>query len=357
MWSMRVTHVLISVLLLSPVAAICQTTGTVPISELAQYAESGDAQAQFELGRAYEDGKSVAQDDERAVQWFRKSAEQGNAHAQNSMGVMYAQGRGVQRDRAEAVRWYRKAAKQGLPESLYNVAIAYYNGEGEEHNTAMACTWMMMAQRKGDTDAAEAVKNIKEELNQRLDRCKYDLAGLYEKGDEVPQDLPAAVALYKETAAQPDNHRSVFSTSAQYKLCRLYFAGNGVPKDYEQAKSWCKTSGESFVYVVMGRMAEEGVNGKRNPAKAMDFYRKAAAAGVPEGFLEAGRLRMESGTHQGELQAYFWYAIAAKRKDSGAAEKLREMVAHLSDKEIAEESRQADDWYNSPSKTQELKKH
>jgi len=353
MWNLCARIVATFLLAVSATAQVSPTAS----QELLKRAEASDAQAQFELGRAYEDGKGVPQDNDRAVEWFRKSAEQGNAQAQNSLGVMYAQGRGVQRDRAEAVRWYRKAAKQGLPEALYNVAIAYYNGEGAEHNTAMACTWMMMAQRKGDTDTAEALRHIEDELNQRLDRCKFDLAFLYEKGDEVPQDMPAAVALYKEATAQPDNRRSVFSTSAQYKLCRLYFAGNGVPKDYGQAKSWCNKSEESFVYVVMGRMAEEGVGGKKNPSKAMDFYRKAAAMGVPEGFMEAGRLRMESGTHQGDLQAYFWYAIAAKRKDSGAAEKLHEMVARLSDKEMAEESKQADDWYNSPSKTKELKRH
>jgi TPR repeat protein len=227
MWNLCARIVATFLLVVSATAQVSPTTS----QELLKRAEAADTQAQFELGRAYEDGKGVPQDDDRAVEWFRKAAEQGNAQAQNSLGVMYAQGRGVQRDRAEAVRWYRKAAKQGLPEALYNVAIAYYNGEGAEHNTAMACTWMMMAQRKGDTDSAEALKHIEEELNQRLDRCKFDLAGLYEKGDEVPQDVPATVALYKEAAAQPKNHPSVFSTSAQYKLCRLYFAGNGVPKD------------------------------------------------------------------------------------------------------------------------------
>lgn len=337
--------------------AVCQTTGTVPISELAQHAESGDAAAQFELGRAYEDGKGVAQDDDRAAEWFRKSAEQGNAQAQNSLGVMYAEGRGAQRDKEEAVRWYRKAAKQGLPEAIYNVAIAYYNGEGEEQNIGFACTWMMLAQRKGDIQSAEAFKHIEQALNQRLDRCKFDLAGLYEKGDEVPQNLPAAVALYKE-AAQPDGPRvSIFFTSAQNKLCRLYFAGNGMPQDYVQAKAWCKRSGDSFIYVVMGRMAEEGPDAKKKLSKAMDFYRKAAAKGVPEGFMEAGRLRMESGAHEGEKQAYFWYALAAKHEYSGAAEKLHEVAAQLNEKEITEESKQADDWLKAPSMTKELKRH
>jgi TPR repeat protein len=72
-------------------------TQVLPASftEIRQHAESGDAQAQFELGRSYEDGNGTEQDDARAVEWFRKSAEQGNAQAQNSMGVMYALGRGV----------------------------------------------------------------------------------------------------------------------------------------------------------------------------------------------------------------------------------------------------------------------
>src|SRR6267142_1445523 len=126
--------ILTSGLFFLSVAAACQNADAGPVPELIQHAEGGDAQAQFELGRAYEDGKGVPQDDDRAVEWFRKSAQQGNAQAQNSMGVMYAQGRGVQGDRGEAIRWYRKAAKQGLLEAIYNIAISYYNGEGVEAN-------------------------------------------------------------------------------------------------------------------------------------------------------------------------------------------------------------------------------
>jgi uncharacterized protein len=85
------------------------------IQELTRRAEAGEVAAQVELGRAYEDGNGVQQNDVEAVQWFRKAAEQGNAPAQNSLGVMYALGRGVERNREEAVRWYRKAAKSGLP--------------------------------------------------------------------------------------------------------------------------------------------------------------------------------------------------------------------------------------------------
>src|SRR5262245_21375918 len=89
-------------LVVAPLA--CQPSATGTSVQLLKTAEAGDARAQLELARAYEDGKGVAQDDARAVEWFRKSAEQGNAQAQNSLGVMFALGRGVPRDREEAVR-------------------------------------------------------------------------------------------------------------------------------------------------------------------------------------------------------------------------------------------------------------
>src|SRR5438270_1286919 len=262
------------------------------ISSLQQRAESGDAQAQFELGRAYEDGKGVPQDDAKAVEWFHKSAEQGNALAENSLGVMYALGRGVTRDREEAVRWYKKAAKQGSAEGIYNVAISHYNGEGAEANVSMACTWMMVAQRRGDTQAAEALKQIEEQMNNRLDRCKFDLAVLYEQGNEIPQDLPSAVDLYMEAAHQ-DHKQNIFADSAQYKLCQLYIAGKGVPQDYAQAKAWCKKTNNPFANVVLGRMAEKGLGGDKNLKEALEFHRKAAAFGVPDGYMESARLQLE----------------------------------------------------------------
>jgi TPR repeat protein len=256
------------------------------------------------------------------------------------------------------VRWYKKSAKQGLAEGIYNVAISYYNGEGVDENIGLAYTWMMLAQRRGDTQAAEAMKRIGEQLNNRLDRSKFDLANLYEKGEEVPQDLPAAVALYLE-AATLDHRQSIFAGLAQYKMCQLYVAGKGVTQDYAQAKEWCKKSDVGFAYVVLGRMAERGLGGNKDPGEALDQYRKAAILGVPDGYLDTARMHLASGSHDGQKQAYFWYAIASRYKFSGAADKLSEAASHLNEKEIAEQQKQVNDWLKMPSsnRTAELKKH
>jgi len=60
-------------------------------------ANQGDANAQVRLGKMYLEGRGVAGNDVKAVEWFRKAAEQGNVAAQFYMGLMYANARGVGR--------------------------------------------------------------------------------------------------------------------------------------------------------------------------------------------------------------------------------------------------------------------
>jgi tetratricopeptide (TPR) repeat protein len=76
-------------------------------------AEQGHAGAQYSLGRMYDLGWGVAEDNDQAVQWYRKAAEQGHAGAQYNLGMMYDRGGGGAKDAIQAVQWYRKAAKQG----------------------------------------------------------------------------------------------------------------------------------------------------------------------------------------------------------------------------------------------------
>jgi uncharacterized protein len=354
----RLAHCLTLAAIFCLATLACQFVYAENSQELIKAAEAGNAKAQFELGRAYEDGKGMPQDDTRAAEWFRKSADQGNALAQNSLGVMYALGRGVQRDKVEAVRWYKKASRQGQAEAIYNVAISYYNGEGVGEDIVASYAWMMVAKRKGDAQAAEALQNIGEQLHNRFDNSKFKLAGLYEKGDEIPQDLPAAVALYLEVAGHSSRDSS-YPSPAQYRLCQLYATGQGVPQDYAQAKSWCKKSGMAQAYLALGRMAESGLGQEKNLGEAADFYKQAAIGELRDGYMEAGRVKMEIGSHDEQKNAYFWYYLAVQRKIPGADEKLKEAGAHLKEKEIKEQAKQADEWVKMhlPERMDQLKKH
>ena len=78
-------------------------------------AEQGYADAQFNLGVMYDEGRGVPQDDAEAVKWYRKAAEQGDAGAQYNLGVMYGNGLGVPQDYAQAHMWYNLAASRFPP--------------------------------------------------------------------------------------------------------------------------------------------------------------------------------------------------------------------------------------------------
>ena len=230
---------LLLVLCLFPFQTTQQPSAGVAMEKLQEQAAAGAPESQFELARAYESGTGAPQNDELAAKWYRAAADQDYPQAENRLGVIYSRGHGVNPDKAEALRWYRKAAKHLLPEACFNVAISYYNGDGTPENFDLAYAWMLIARDAGDTQAEDALKRMADELHGQVYSGKYKLAALYEKGDEVPANVPRAIDLYREIA-EANVPGNMFAGEAQYKLCRLYATGSGVPLDYNQARSWCK---------------------------------------------------------------------------------------------------------------------
>jgi TPR repeat protein len=328
--------------------------------DLLKKAQSGDASAQFELGRAYEDGKGFPQDEGLAAEWLRKAAEQGNAKAQSSLGTMYSVGRGVPRDREEAVRWYKKAAKQGLPEGMYNVAISYFNGEGVAADLNLAYAWMMAAKNRGDQQAGEALQHISDEMGSRIDVGMLRLAEMYERGDEMAKDPAAAAKIYLEMAQK--SSASQYAGNAQLKVCQLYATGNGVPLDLAEAKSWCKKAAEPVRYgvpkvagalVVLGQIAEQ----ERDYKEAEKWYEKAVNARDGRGFLPLAKLKMQDGP-AGERDAYFWLYLAKEFNVAGSDVQLRQVAARLTEADMKKEEKRAYQWMekNAPQKTKGMKR-
>ena len=95
-------------------AAPAATTAhsAVQVEELRKRAMGGEARAQVEVARAYEEGQGVEQNDEMAVTWLRAAAEQGDAAGENELGLMYQMGRGVPKDLEQAVSWYRSEERR-----------------------------------------------------------------------------------------------------------------------------------------------------------------------------------------------------------------------------------------------------
>ena len=65
----------------------------------------------YYLGRIHEIGEGVAQDYEKAVEYYRRSAQLGNPYAQGNLAVLYAYGKGVTGDFVKSYAYSTLAAE------------------------------------------------------------------------------------------------------------------------------------------------------------------------------------------------------------------------------------------------------
>jgi len=177
-------------------------------------ARQGSAAAQFLMGEFCSNGIGLPEDDEQAVQWWRKSAEQGVSRAQNELGVALTDGRGTDADPQQAVDWYRKAVAQGSDVAEVNLGLMYLNGLGGlQQDDKQAVAWFRKAAEQG------------------LGWAQYYLGMAYVQGRGVGRNMRRAVEWVRKAAEQE-------YTEAEYFLGGMYKLGQGVPQDYGLATYW-----------------------------------------------------------------------------------------------------------------------
>ncbi len=120
------------------VLALCVSAVWVPAvaadkgidSSLFAKANAGNAEAQYQLGNAYNYGDGVRRDYAQALVWYRKGAEQGDAKSEFQLGGLYHFGHGVPPDDAQGFAWIMKAAEQGHGDAEFFIATSYGEGWG-----------------------------------------------------------------------------------------------------------------------------------------------------------------------------------------------------------------------------------
>ena len=169
-------------------------------------AEQGDALAQLYLYVMYANGDGVPQNDTEAtkwyrkatgkddtsvqfetkVEWYRKAAEQGDAGAQYLLGRMYEDGDGVRQDDAEAVKRYRKAAEKGNALAQRSLGGMYAVGKGVPQNDVQAYAWCNIATAQGDKKAEQCKGLIAESMTREKRARGQELARQYWDAYVVP---------------------------------------------------------------------------------------------------------------------------------------------------------------------------
>lgn len=324
-------------------------------------AEAGDAEAQAKLGLMYAEGKGVAKDAAKAVEWFRKAAEAGSAKGQAALGWMYDDGEGVARDAAKAAEWYRKSAEQGNRFAQLTLGLKYTSGDGVSKDAAKAAEWYRKAAEQGDQEAqfnlgrmyevgegvtkdeAKAVEWYEKGVEQGDPNAQVALGSSYLFGNGAAKDVSKAAELYLKAADQGN-------ASAQFFLGWIHENGIGVTQDTSKAVHWYEKAavqGNDQVQAHLGWIYEQGEGVAKNASKAVEWYRKAAEFGNQKAQFNTGLMYLHGeGVAVDLVLAYAWFNLAAISSEIKAeATEMRDKANGLMSRtEVQEAQRLSSDW-------------
>jgi TPR repeat protein len=155
------------------------------------------------------------------------------------------------------------------------------------------------------TNFVEAVKWYRKAAEQNLAEAQYSLGFCYAKGEGVAKDEVEAVKWFRRAAEQ--NY-----AKAQTGLGYSFVTGQGVEKDYLEAVKWYRKAAEQNLAVAQSNL----------------------------GFCYA----KGEGVAKDEAEAYKWMRLAAAQGNEVAKTEMTELEGKLSQEQIAEGKRRANDW-------------
>ena len=82
-------------------------------NKLRTEAEQGNPNAQWQLGRCYEEGTGTQQDYVKAIQWYKKATKQRHYPAIADLINCYVIGLGGKKNHKKSGKWFRKVANRG----------------------------------------------------------------------------------------------------------------------------------------------------------------------------------------------------------------------------------------------------
>lgn len=157
-------------------------------------AESGDADAAFNLGQAYRLGRGVPTNLGAAQTWLERAARKDHLDAQATLGLLLFQNGNLQ----GGLRWLKMAAERGEPRALLVYGTALFNGDGVTRDPVLAYAYVSRAAAQGLAPAKDTLRQMDEMLP--LEQRKAGVALAMEKA-KPPEPKPAAKATAEPKAA------------------------------------------------------------------------------------------------------------------------------------------------------------
>ena len=299
-----------------------------------EYAEQGDADAQYSLGIRYELGKGVERSYEDAVKWYKKAAERGNVDAQYSLGFLfgkgYGKGNGAPQSEEEVVEWWKNVAKRERGATQFDRGFCASWAEAcSEIDRGTTVIWWRKAVDQGYLRAC----------------AQFRLGFCYYKGQGVKQNDEEAIKWWKKAAGQ-----GPLRACAQFMIGLCYENGRGVKRNDKEAVEWYKKAakqGYAEAQKALGNCYYYGIGGvAQDYVKANKWFRKAYKQGVYDiqRHLQACHDRMQEAYHEkAEKKRYPKVLKAAKKGDADAQYGLGN--CYFYGKGVAKNCEEAVKWY------------
>ena len=160
--------------------------------KLEMLAESGDADAQFLLGKLYRDGDVLIPDTVNAAYWFERTAKQGVIPAQYALGKLLLSADVEVHDAEQGLRWLEVAAQNGSDYAAYRLGKECLKGEHTAKDIEKAVSYFEQSADAGNLYA------------------QYTLGKLYLAGDDVERNATLGLWYMEQSASQGNEYAQFF---------------------------------------------------------------------------------------------------------------------------------------------------
>jgi TPR repeat protein len=206
-----------------------------------------------------------------AARWFKRAAEKGDAAAMMETGRRFEHGTGVAKDRDAALEWYRAAAQKREPAAMYRLGLLTSD-----------MSWIRKAAEAQVPEAMCKLGETLEDREQALSLFRGAADAGYVNGWTRIGVVTGDTAFFERAAQLGD-------AEAKLRLGEIEYKRNKRREAYRLFRA----AADSGYAPAMVRTADchlEGGGASLSEVDAVNWYRKAALAGDPQGLAKLQKL-------------------------------------------------------------------